>query len=135
MRRGLVALCLIALTVGCSEAAPGRSAGDSAPKTAGSSPAATAGRITAPPSTTESRPPSPSASPKPKMDARAALRDIRHLASEIGPREATSRNFAEAADFVEERFSDLGYDVRRTKVRVPAGTPGARRYAVEPQST
>lgn len=56
------------------------------------------------------------------MDARAALRDIRHLASEIGPREATSRNYAEAADFVEKRFEDLGYDVRRAKVRVPAGT-------------
>ena len=55
------------------------------------------------------------------MDARAALRDIDHLASEIGPREATSRNFAEAAAFVERRFERLGYDVRRTKVRVPAG--------------
>ena len=55
------------------------------------------------------------------MDARAALRDIRLLALEIGPREATSRNFAEAADFVEERFERLGYDVRRTRVRVPAG--------------
>lgn len=56
------------------------------------------------------------------MDARAALRDIRHLASEIGPREATSRNFAEAATFVERRLERLGYDVRRTTVRVPAGT-------------
>jgi aminopeptidase S len=55
------------------------------------------------------------------MNAGAALRDIRHLASEIGPREATSRNFAEAATFVENRFERLGYDVRRTKVRVPAG--------------
>jgi Zn-dependent M28 family amino/carboxypeptidase len=55
------------------------------------------------------------------MDARAALRDVRHLASEIGPREATSRNFYEAADFVEARFERLGYKVRRTKVRVPAG--------------
>ena len=34
------------------------------------------------------------------MDARAALRDIGHLASEIGPREATSRNFAKAGAFV-----------------------------------
>jgi Iap family predicted aminopeptidase len=55
------------------------------------------------------------------MDARAALRDIRHLASDIGPREATSRQFAEAATFVEKRFERLGYDVRRTTVRVPAG--------------
>ena len=55
------------------------------------------------------------------MDARAALRDIGYLASEIGPREATSRNFTEAAQFVERRLERLGYEVRRTKVRVPAG--------------
>ena len=55
------------------------------------------------------------------MDARAAMRDIVHLAEDIGPREATSRNFAEAAAFVETRFERLGYHVRRTKVRVPAG--------------
>ena len=48
------------------------------------------------------------------MDARAALRDIRHLASDIGPREATSRQFAEAATFVEKRFERLGYDVKVT---------------------
>ena len=50
------------------------------------------------------------------MNARAALRDIVHLASDIGPREATSDNFAEAAKFVQARFERLGYDVRRTKV-------------------
>ena len=55
------------------------------------------------------------------MDARAAMRDIVHLAEDIGPREATSRNFDEAAAFVETRFERLGYRVRRTKVRVPAG--------------
>jgi Zn-dependent M28 family amino/carboxypeptidase len=55
------------------------------------------------------------------MDARAAMRDIVHLAEDIGPREATSRNFAEAAAFVETRFERLGYRVRRAKVRVPAG--------------
>jgi Zn-dependent M28 family amino/carboxypeptidase len=55
------------------------------------------------------------------MNARAALRDVRHLALEIGPREATSDNFYEAADFVEARFEHLGYTVRRAKVRVPAG--------------
>jgi len=55
------------------------------------------------------------------MNAGAALRDVRHLASDIGPREATSRNFADAAAFVASRFESLGYHVRRTKVRVPAG--------------
>jgi len=55
------------------------------------------------------------------MNAQAALRDVRRLASAIGPREATSDNFAKAADLVEERFERLGYRVRRTPVRVPAG--------------
>jgi Zn-dependent M28 family amino/carboxypeptidase len=55
------------------------------------------------------------------MNARAALRDIVHLASDIGPREATSGNYAEAAEFVQTRFERLGYDVRRTKVPVPSG--------------
>ena len=55
------------------------------------------------------------------MDAAAALRDVRRLADDIGPREATSRGFARAADLVEGRFADLGYDVRRTQVPVPAG--------------
>jgi Zn-dependent M28 family amino/carboxypeptidase len=55
------------------------------------------------------------------MNARAALRDIVHLASKIGPREATSDNYVEAAAFVEARFERLGYDVRRTKVAVPSG--------------
>ncbi len=49
------------------------------------------------------------------------LDDIDHLASDIGPREATSKNFAEAADWVERRLEALGYRVRRTKVSVPAG--------------
>jgi aminopeptidase S len=55
------------------------------------------------------------------MNARAALRDIVHLASDIGPREATSDNFREAATYVEARFERLGYEVRRTGVPVPSG--------------
>jgi hypothetical protein len=65
-----------------------------------------------------------STAPRPnpvRFDADRALRDIRRLATDIGPREATSKNFAEAADLVEKRFEDLGFDVRRTRVDVPAG--------------
>ena len=69
------------------------------------------------------------------MDARAAMRDIVHLAEDIGPREATSRNFAEAAAFVETRFERLGYHVRRTRCGCPPVIPGARRYAAGPPST
>ena len=49
------------------------------------------------------------------------LRDIETLAVDIGPREATSRRYARAADWVERRLTGLGYRVRRETVRVPAG--------------
>jgi hypothetical protein len=121
MRRAVSALSLVVLTMGCSETALDRSASDAPPEAARTSPAATTGPTAASPTPTASRTPTPTATPRPTMNAPAALRDIRYLASDIGPREATSRNFADAAAFVEKRFQRLGYDVRRTKVRVPAG--------------
>jgi hypothetical protein len=111
MRRVVTALSLVVLTLGCSES----------PRAASTSAPATPSSATPSPKLTAVKTPVPSPTPRPTMDARAALRDIGHLASEIGPREATSRNFAKAAAFVERRFERLGYDVRRTKVRVPAG--------------
>jgi hypothetical protein len=68
--------------------------------------------------------PSPSTTPprQPvRFDARRVQRDIAHLALAIGPREATSRNYFRAADWVERRLEGLGYEVRRTTVTVPAG--------------
>jgi Zn-dependent M28 family amino/carboxypeptidase len=50
------------------------------------------------------------------------LADIRHLARELGPRHGTSDAYREAADWVEERFTELGYTVARQQVEVPAGT-------------
>jgi len=50
------------------------------------------------------------------------LDDIRYLAREIGPRHGTSDAYREAADWVEKRFSELGYTVTRQQVDVPAGT-------------
>jgi Zn-dependent M28 family amino/carboxypeptidase len=125
MRRAVTALSLVALTLGCSGSQSEPSATDPSPAAATTStaiPTATgAGPTAASSSPTTSRAATPTATPRPTMNARAALRDVRHLASEIGPREATSANFAAAAAFVEKRFESFGYDVRRTKVRVPAG--------------
>ncbi len=75
---------------------------------------------TSPTSAAPTPTPTPTARPV-RFDARRVQRDIRHLADDIGPREATSRNYAEAADWVERRLQNLGYRVRRTTVRVPAG--------------
>ena len=66
--------------------------------------------------------PTPTATPRPaRVDANRVLRDIEALAVDIGPREATSRRYARAADWVERRLTSLGYRVRRETVRVPAG--------------
>lgn len=121
MWRAVTALSLVALTLGCSASQSEPSATDPSPAAATTSTATTAGPTAASPRQTASRVPTPTATPRPTMNARAALRDIGHLASEIGPREATSPNFADAAVFVENRFEALGYKVRRAKVRVPAG--------------
>lgn len=49
------------------------------------------------------------------------VRDVERLAGDIGPRETTSEAFDEAADLVQHRFADLGYQVSTKRVRVPAG--------------
>ncbi len=55
------------------------------------------------------------------LDRTTALRTVRHLAGEIGPREATSGAYARAARFVARSFVRLGYDVARQRFHVPAG--------------
>jgi aminopeptidase YwaD len=50
-----------------------------------------------------------------------AVRVVRHLAGVIGPREATGRAYARAADWVQGELEGLGYDVARQGFDVPAG--------------
>lgn len=49
------------------------------------------------------------------------LATVRHLAGRVGPREATSPAFAQAAAHVAGRFAELGLEVSRQRFRVPAG--------------
>ncbi len=89
-------------------------------------PTASATSPTATPSARPTPTPSASSSTTPprqpvRFDARRVQRDIDHLALAIGPREATSRSYARAADWVQRRLEGLGYEVRRTTVTVPAG--------------
>ena len=122
MRRvSAAALVLLVLTVACSASPPGSSSTSSSAADGPTAPQPSTSPTAASPSRTAGATPTPTATPRPAMNARAALRDIVHLASDIGPREATSGNYAEAAEFVQARFERLGYDVRRTKVPVPAG--------------
>ena len=46
---------------------------------------------------------------------------VRKLAGEIGPREATSPAYRQAATWVEQQFAALGYDVQRQVLHVPSG--------------
>jgi acetylornithine deacetylase/succinyl-diaminopimelate desuccinylase-like protein len=121
MRRVIAALLLLVATVACSASPPGASSAGSTPADGTTSPQPSASPAAASPSRTVVATPTPRATLRPAMNAQAALRDIVHLASDIGPREATSDNYTEAARFVEARFERLGYDVRRTKVAVPSG--------------
>jgi len=109
--------------VGCSEDEPtaepdtGRSASPTASPESSSAPPS--GPVqTREPVETETTPVAPD---PPRFDKDAALRTIRRLAGRIGPREAASPEFERAADWVTDRFTRLGYDVDRERIRVPAG--------------
>jgi hypothetical protein len=125
MRRAAAALSLLALTVACSPSAPGAAGSPTAsstPDATNTGPTAASPTEIASATPRSTATPKPSATPKPPaMNARAALRDIDHLADDIGPREATSDNFTEAAQFVQARFERLGYTVWRSRFRVPSG--------------
>jgi hypothetical protein len=55
------------------------------------------------------------------LDRATAVEAVRHLAGEIGPREATSPAYAEAARWVARALGRQGHDVRRQRVDAPAG--------------
>ena len=102
----------VALLAGCTDAG-----------SAGSDGAASA--TTTPPSSAPSvSPSSPAVTPTPapvRLDVDRILATIRTLSERIGPREATSAAYRRAAAMVERRLDDLGYEVRRQSLRVPAG--------------
>src|SRR4029453_13308201 len=101
MRRPAVGLALLALTAGCSVDSPPVLPEN--PSVASTSPAATATPTisSAGPPPQRVGTPAPTNPPPPTLGADAALRDVRRLAGDIGPREATSDNFARAADVVQ----------------------------------
>ena len=57
----------------------------------------------------------------PRFEVSRVAADIAYLADEIGPRHATSKAYARAVDWVEDRFVSLGYVVARQAVNAPAG--------------
>ena len=85
--------------------------------------APTARSSSLPPLPTTTPTPDPPAPPADPDDVRVstAMRTVRHLAGEIGPRPGTSPAFARAADWVQRRFSALGWSVDRQPFAAPAG--------------
>jgi aminopeptidase YwaD len=64
----------------------------------------------------------PTAGPRePAFSPARAMRTVRFLAGEVGPRLATGPAFRRAARWVEQRFESLGYAVSRQTFPVPAG--------------
>ena len=90
---------------------------------------------TSPRPTPSSQHPRPTQTPEPEFDADDVLADIETLADDIGPREATSKNFDEAAELVEKRFEKLGYEVDTESSRCRRAAPGVRRSTAAPRGT
>lgn len=104
------------VTPGCTAAQPQRDEAGT-----------TADRAAPPPEEPSLPPPrSPAAVPDEPLsaddvDPAVAVQAVRHLAGRIGPREATGAAYARAARWVSAELSQLGYDVERQRVDVPAG--------------
>jgi acetylornithine deacetylase/succinyl-diaminopimelate desuccinylase-like protein len=73
------------------------------------------------PTATATPTPTPPPPPPPVFDPAAAYETVRVLAEGIGPREATSAAYAQAAATVGQRLTGLGYAVRTQELAVPAG--------------
>lgn len=129
--RGSAAAVLAALLLtGCSPSGdaadpPGATAATSEPGTGEPAPPESS---TSEPAAASEAPEKP-ASPAPldplsaaDLDPATAVRAVRHLAGQIGPREATGPAYARAAGWVARELRGLGYDVERQRVDVPAGT-------------
>ncbi len=116
--RGYVGIAAAALLVtGCTSDASSRAEPDPT-----RSPSPTPVASSAPAEPTSEATPEPTAEPTaPAFSTARAMRTVRLLADEVGPRLATGPAFRRAARWVEHRFAALGYDVSRQAFPVPAG--------------
>lgn len=114
-RREFVGLGLVGLgSSGCTREPTGREPVERPTRTRTPAPTPTPTR-----SPTPTRTATPT--PAPEFDTTAAVRHVEELAGRIGPREATSAAYRQAADYVERQFRLAGLEVRRQRLSVPAG--------------
>jgi hypothetical protein len=117
---GLLAAGL-AVLVACTPGGGSDPAAAPTPTGSGAPGATSSAPPTVEPSDTDTAPtPGSPTEPAGTFDARAAMADVRALAA-LGPREATSTAYSQAADLVAARLTALGYDVTRERFRVPEG--------------
>lgn len=115
-RRMAAVVLLVAVVSACSAGGPGAT-----PSPAASTPAGVASPVPSAPAPGPSAP-APAARVGPgDLDVAIAVRAVRHLAGDVGPRHATSPAYRRAARWVADRLERHGLDVRRQPVDTPAG--------------
>lgn len=120
---GLVVLALTGCTSSEVDPAPGTlpsPSQEATPTWPGTTPGSTPGST---PGTAYPPAPPPPVEPVDpgSVRARTAMGAVRHLAEVVGPRPGTSPAYFEAADWVESRLTELGWQVERQSFRAPAG--------------
>lgn len=109
-------MILALLAAGCSAGSPGRPPTPSAARSISITPSPKPS-----PAVTPRQTPRATSKPRAEFEVDQALRTIRYLADEVGPREASSQAYERAADYLRQELIKLGYDVTTEPVPVPAG--------------
>jgi aminopeptidase YwaD len=123
--RGYVGIAAVALLVtGCTDDASSRAPAEPTATSAATTAAEPTSPATAEPTAEPTSEPiaEPTSEPAdPSFSSARAMRTVRFLADEVGPRLATGPAFHRSARWVERRFEALGFDLSLQSFPVPAG--------------
>jgi hypothetical protein len=113
-----LAASVFSMTAACTSSSEESSPGTSGPT---ATVATSATQPSSAPPTTSVTPTSSPPARRAEFRASRAFATVRYLALTIGPREATSPAYMQAARWVRSEFEKYGYDVTRQRLHVPAG--------------
>lgn len=116
MRVAAAVVLSVTLLAGCTDDPAVAPPAASPPVSPSSSPSGAAPTSDPAPTVTEPTPADPG-----DVRTATAMRAVRHLAGDIGPRPGTSRAFREAAEWVAGELRRSGWDVQQQSFPVPAG--------------
>jgi hypothetical protein len=117
--RAVVVVLAAALLGACSDPEP------SSPPDPPTAPAPTSESTSLEPSPASEAAPEPARADPGAVRVGTAMRAVRRLARDIGPRPGTTRAFHEAAEWVADELRAMGWDVAQQSFPVPAGTSHA----------